>query len=34
MSFKINSDKAVVKFEEPMDFKTIMVKGRAYVPLL
>ncbi|NLM45163.1 MAG: AMIN domain-containing protein [Clostridiales bacterium] len=34
MSFKINSDKAVVNGkEEPMDFKTIMVKGRAYVPL-
>lgn len=34
LSFTINKDKAVVNGkEEPMDYKTIMVNGRAYVPL-
>lgn len=34
MAFVINRDKAVVNSKEvPMDYKTIMVKGRAYVPL-
>lgn len=34
MAFVINKDKAVVNsVEVPMDYKTIMVNGRAYVPL-